>query len=125
VTDVDLDARLRALFADADTSHGFEARLAARVAALRAAPDARLLILAERDREATRQRLRREAWFNVATAAGTGVAALALIWREGPAVARWVEQGLAAAPDFSTLAGFAFVALGLGVWAILQRLSPR
>jgi len=121
----ELDARLRALFAAADTAPGFEARVMARVAAQRAAPDAKLLLLAERRREAIRQRLRREAWMNSATAAGIGAALVALVWREGPAVAHWVEQGLAAASDAGSLGAFAFVALGVGAWVALQRLLPR
>ena len=120
-----LDARLRALFADADTAPGFEARVMARIAAQRAAPDAKLLLLAERRREATRQRLRSEAWMNSATAAGIGAALIALVWREGPAVARWVDQGLAAAMDIGSLASFAILALGLGGWIVLQRVLPR
>ena len=88
----DLDARLRALFADADTGPGFEAQVMARIAARHTAPDAKMLLLAERHREATRQRLRREAWMNVGTAAGIGTALIALVWREGPAVARYLTQ---------------------------------
>lgn len=121
----DLDARLRTLFADADTAPGFEARVMARIAARHAAPDAKMLLLAERNREATRQRLRREAWMNVGTAAGIGAALIALVWREGPAVARWVEQALAAATDVGSLGAFACVALGIGTWVALQRLMPR
>ena len=121
----DFDARLRALFADADTTPGFEARVMARVAARRASPDAKLLLLAERRREAIRQRLRREAWMNSATAAGIGAALVALVWREGPAVARWVDQALAAATDAGSLASFALLALGLGGWIVLQRVLPR
>jgi hypothetical protein len=120
----DLDARLRAIFAGADTLPGFESRVMARVSALQA-PDAKLLLIAERRREATRQRLRREAWSNAATAAGVGAALIALVWREGPAVAQWVERGMAAASDFGSLSGFAFLALGLGAWVALQRALPR
>lgn len=121
----DLDARLRALFADADTGPGFEAQVMARIAARHTAPDAKMLLLAERHREATRQRLRREAWMNVGTAAGIGTALIALVWREGPAVARWVEQGLTAASDVGSLGTFAFVSLGIGTWVALQRLMTR
>ena len=121
----DLDARLRTLFADADTAPGFEARVMACIAARHAAPDAKMLLLAERDREATRERLRREAWMNVGTAAGIGAALIALVWREGPAVAHWVEQGIAAAFDIGSLGTFAFVSLGIGTWVALQRLLPR
>jgi hypothetical protein len=121
----DLDARLRALFADADTAPGFEARVMARIAARHTATDAKLLLLAERHREAIRLRLRREAWMNVGTAAGIGAALIALVWREGPAVVRWVEQGLAAASDLGSFGTFAFVSLGIGAWVALQRLLPR
>ena len=121
----DLDARLRALFADADTGPGFEAQVMARIAARHTAPDAKMLLLAERHREATRQRLRREAWMNVGTAAGIGTALIALVWREGPAVARWVEQGLTAASDVGSLGTFAFVSLAIGTWVALQRLMTR
>ena len=121
----DLDARLRALFAEADTGPGFEAQVMARIAARHTAPDAKMLFLAERHREATRQCLRREAWMNVGTVAGIGTALIALVWREGPAVARWVEQGLAAASDVGSLGTFAFVSLGIGTWVALQRLMPR
>jgi len=58
-------------------------------------------------------------------AAGIGTALIALVWREGPAVARWVEQGLAAASDVGSLGTFAFVSLGIGTWVALQRLMPR
>jgi hypothetical protein len=124
VNERDLDARLRAIFADADTAPGFEAQVMARIAAQHA-PDAKLLVLAERRREATRKRLRWEAWTNSATAAGVGIALIALVWREGPLVARWMDQALAAASDFGSLSSLAFLALGLGVWAATQRFLPR
>ena len=120
-----LDARLRALFADADTAPGFEARVLARIAALHTTPDAKLLILAERRREATRQRLQQEAWTNSATAAGIGAALIALVWRKGPVVAHWVDQALAAASSFGALGSVAIIALGLGTWVALQRALPR
>jgi hypothetical protein len=124
VSERDLDARLRAIFAAADTLPGFESRVMARISALHA-PDAKLLLLAERRREATRRRLRREALSNAATAAGVGGALIALVWREGPAVAQWVERGTAAASDFGSLSGYAFLALGIGVWAAVQRFQSR
>jgi hypothetical protein len=97
----------------------------ARVAAPRAVADPKLLILAERSREVTRRRLRREVWMNAGTAAGIGAALVALVWREGAAIAPWVEQGLAATSDMGALAGLAFVALGFGAWIALQRFMPR
>ena len=125
MSDRGLDARLRALFAHADTTPGFEARVLARITALHATPDAKLLILAERRREATRQRLQQEAWTNSATVAGIGGALIALIWREGPAVTHWVDQALAAASSFGALGSVAIIALGLGTWVALQRALPR
>lgn len=125
MSDAGVDARLRTLFAGVDTAPGFDAAVMARVAALRATPDPKLLILAERSREVTRRRLRREAWMNAGTVAGIGAALIAFVWREGPAIAHWVEQGLAATSDMGSLAGLAFVALGFGAWIALQRLMPR
>lgn len=122
---VDFDAHLRRLFAAADTSPDFEARLAARIAALRSLPEEMLRARIERRREAARIRLRREALLNAATAAGVGAAFIALIWREGSSVAHRVEEGLAAASDPGALMGVALVTLALGIWLALQRLSTR
>ena len=120
-----LDARLRRLFAGTDTAPGFEARVLARVAALPAMPVAELRLRYERRRQAARDRLRREAGFNLATAVGAGVAAIALIWREGPAVARWMDTVLAASSDFATLAILSSLALGLGLWVTFGRVAGR
>ena len=121
----DLDARLRALFADADTGPGFEAQVMARIAA-QALPGCLAMAFGEEEHFLVGCRVpRREAWMNVGTAAGVGTALIALVWREGAAVARWVEQGLAAASDVGSLGTFAFVSLGIGTWVALQRLMPR
>lgn len=121
----DLDARLRRFFAGNDTAPGFEARVLARVAALPVVPVADLRLRYERRQLEARERLRREAWLDTATAVGVGIAAIALIWREGPAVARWTASFLAAASDQGTLAGVSLLALGLGLWVTFARLAGR
>lgn len=122
----DLDARLRQLFAGTDTSPDFEARLLARVAGLPALPvDTLRLVYARRDFE-ERARLRRAARLNIATALGIGAAAIALVWREGPAVARWMDALLAASRDSGgMLTAVAFLAAGLAVWATVGRTAGR
>ena len=120
----DLDARLRRVFAGADTAPDFESRVLARVAALPAVPVADLRLRYERRQLEARERWRREAWFNAATAVGAGVAAIALVWREGPAVARWMDSFLAASNQ-GTLTGMALLALGLGLWAAFGRPAGR
>ncbi len=119
-----LDARLRAFFANTDTSASFEAQLMARIEALHAAPDAALLDMAERHRDATRRQLREDTWMNAVTATSVLAALIALVWHEGPAVTRWVELGLAAAAGPGTLAGVTFVATGVSVWIALRRFLP-
>jgi hypothetical protein len=125
MSDGDLDARLRRALAGVDTSPDFESRLAARIAALPGVPEEILRVRIERRRQVLRGRLRREALLNALTAAGVGAALIALVWREGPAVARWVQGGVAVASDPGALTGLAFLAVGLGAWITLQRLSPR
>jgi hypothetical protein len=120
-----LEARLRRLFAGIDTAPGFEARVLARAAALPAVPVADLRLRYERRQLEARERLLREAWLNAATAIGAGVAAIALVWREGPAVARWMESFLAASSDLGTLTGVSLLVLGLGLWATIGRLAGR
>ncbi len=51
---------------------------------------------ADRRRLRAARRLRREAWMNAATVAGAGAAAIALVWRHGPAVARGTAAALEA-----------------------------
>ena len=121
----ELDARMRRLFADADTSPGFEAGVFARVATLVAAPVADRRTLAERRREIEHRRLRREFWTNAVTAAGIGAAGLAYVWRNGVDVARWVEESAAIASDPSLSMGFALAVLALGLWPALRSLLPR
>ena len=121
----ELDARLRRLLAGADTSPGFEARVLARVASLEAAPAADRRSLAERRRELERRWLRRESWMNAVTAAGIGAAGIAVVWRNGPNVARWVEESASIAADPAPLMGFALAVLALGLWPALRSLLPR
>jgi hypothetical protein len=128
VSDADkdaLDARLRRLFAGVDTAPGFEARLAARIEALPGLPGDVLRVRIELQRETVRRRLRREAWLNAATAAGVGAALVALVWREGPVVTRWVEAGIAATSDPGAYLGVAFAALAFGLWIPLGKLARR
>jgi hypothetical protein len=122
----DLDARLRRHFAGTDTEPGFEARVMARVSALPVLPVDQLRLLYERRDFEERARLLRTAWLNVATAFGVGVAAIVLVWREGPAVARWMDVVLAASRDTGgALTVVAFLAAGIGVWAALGRTAGR
>ncbi len=121
----DLDALLRRHFAGTDTAPDFEARVMARVAALPAVPVADLRLRYERRELETRERLRREAWLNAGTAVGVGAAAIALVWREGPAVAHWMEALLAASRDSGTLAAVSLLAVGLGLWVTLGRSAAR
>jgi anti-sigma factor RsiW len=120
-----LDARMRRHFAGIDTAPGFEARLAARIAQASAVPTAVLRARVERGHALAAQRLRREARVNVAIAAAVGVAAIALVWRHGPLVARWLDGALAGSLDPGTLMPIALGALGLAVWLPLQRYLPR
>ncbi len=119
-----LDARMRALFAGIDTSTEFEARVLARIGTLHAGPDANLLVCAQRHREATRRRLRQQAWMNATTAIGIGAALIALVWQQGPAVTHWVQRGLATTSDSGALAAVTFAALGVSAWIALRRLLP-
>lgn len=119
------DARLRRAFAGVDTAPGFEARVAARVAALRVEPADVLRARAESGRLREARRVRRETWLNAVTAAGAGVAAIAVVWRHEPAVARWTESQLAAASDPAVLMGIALSALALGLWPALRGRLPR
>jgi hypothetical protein len=122
---VSFDERMRRAFAGVDTSAGFEARLLARVAELPAVPAGELRARFERSRARARRSLVREAWLNAATAAGVGIAAIALVWRQGPAVARWTEAALATAADPGELAKVAVLALAAGLWTVLRKLLPR
>jgi hypothetical protein len=121
----DFDARMRRLFAGADTAPGFEARVHARVAALEAQPAAGRRADAERRRELERRRLRREAWANGAIVAGSGAAGVALVLRHGAEVSHWVERIAAVASDPSLSTGFALAVLAAGAWPLLRSFRPR
>ena len=122
---VELDEGLRRTFAGIDTSAAFEARVAARIAALPAAPRAADLARVERQRANSARRLAREAWINTSTAVGIGAAAIAVVWRHGPAVARWTEDALAVASSPEVLLPAAMTVLAAGLWPVLRRLMPR
>jgi hypothetical protein len=121
----DFDARMRRLFAAADTLPGFEARVQARVAALEAQPAAGRWADAERRREIERRRLRREAWANGAIVAGTGAAGVALVLRHAAGVSQWVERIAAVASDPSLSTVFALAVLVAGAWPLLRSFRPR
>lgn len=120
-----LDARMRRAFADIDTRPGFEARVADRIASLCAEPADVLRERVERSRARAAGRLRREAWMNAASVAGVGAAAIALVWRHGPAVARGTAQALEVASAPGALMGLAMATLALGLWPVLRGLLPR
>jgi hypothetical protein len=120
-----LDARMRRAFADVDTRPGFEARVAARIASLDAEPAEVLRERVERSRVRAAGRLRREAWMNAATVAGVGAAAIALVWRHGPAVASWTAEALMVASAPGALLGLAMATLALGLWPVLRGWLPR
>ena len=121
----DLDTRMRRLFEGVDTSPGFEARVLARVASLESDAAAALRNLAERRRALEQRWLRRESWMNAITAAGIGAAGIAVVWRNGPSVVRWVEDSSSLVSDPSLLMGFALAVLALGLWPALRSLLPR
>ena len=120
-----LDTRMRRLFEGVDTSPGFEARVLARVASLESDAAAALRSLAERRRALEQRWLRRESWMNAVTAAGIGAAGIAVVWRNGPSVVRWVEDSSSLVSDPSLLMGFALAVLALGLWPALRSLLPR
>jgi hypothetical protein len=121
----DLDTRMRRLFEGVDTSPGFEARVLARVASLESDAAAALRSLAERRRALEHRWLRRESWMNAVTAAGIGAAGIAVVWRNGPSVVRWVEDSSSLVSDPPLLMGFALAVLALGLWPALRSLLPR
>lgn len=121
----DFDARMRRLFAGADTLPGFEARVHARVAALEARSAAGLRKDVERRRELARRRLRREAWANGAIVAGTGAAGVALVLRHAEEVTQWIE-GIAAVASVPSLSlGVTLAVLAAGAWPLLRSFVPR
>ncbi len=119
------DARMRRLFAGVDTSPGFEARLATRVAGLSVVPRDLLRARVERAREISARRLRRESLTWLATAAATGAAGLALVSRHRDSVAAGVEALLAAAADPGQLGAIAAAVLASCLWPVLKRHLPR
>jgi hypothetical protein len=119
------DSRMRRHFAGIDTSPEFSARLAERIAASTAEPAAARRARIERQRETLRQGLRREAWTRAAAAASLGAAAIAVMWRHGPAVAGMVEGLLAVLAEPSLLSGIATAVLAASLWPVLQRYLPR
>jgi hypothetical protein len=62
---------------------------------------------------------------NAVTAAGIGAAGIAVVWRNGPNVARWVAESASIAADPALLTGFALAVLALGLWPALRSLLPR
>jgi hypothetical protein len=121
----DFDARMRRVFADVDTGPGFEVRVAARIASLHTEPAEVLRERIEHGRMRAAGRLRREAWMNMVTVTGTGAAAIALVWRHGPAVARWTGEALEVAAQPAALMSLAIATLALGLWPVLRGLLPR
>ena len=121
----ELDRRLRCAFAAIDTSAGFEARVAARVAALPAAPRAADLARVEHQRTSAARRLAREAWMNAATAVGIGVSAIAVVWRHGEAFSRWTGDALMVASSPEVMLPAAMTVLAAALWPVLRRLMPR
>ena len=117
----DFDARMRRLFADADTGPGFEARVMQSVSALRQAPRTDLRAQFERARARATRSFARQAWTNVATAVGTGTAGIALVWRHRLEITQSVQTGLSAAADPGVLMGIAAVVLAVGFWPVLRR----
>ena len=118
---VDFDARMRRLFAGVDTAPGFEARVMQGVAALGRAPRTELRAQIERSRSRSARDLARQAWTNVATAAGVGAAGIALVWHQRLEITQAVQTGLAAAADSGFLLGIAAAVLAAGLWPVLRR----
>lgn len=120
----ELDARLRRAFAGIDCSAGFEAVIAARIAQLpvdRADQRERL----EREHARDAKRFVREAWMDLASALGIGAAAIAVVWRHGASVARWMEDVLAVAANPEVVTPAAMAVLAAGLWPVLKTLMPR
>ena len=121
-----LDLRMRRMLADLDASTGFESRVMQRIAALAANAGVRTADLRaqfERRRELVRRRLRREAWSNAISIAGTGVAVGALVWRYSAEIMQWATAPdllVAAAPIL--IAGAALAAIGAAAWPFLPRM---
>jgi hypothetical protein len=120
-----LDVRLRRLFAGLDTSPGFGARVALRVAALPVVPRDVLRERVERSRALAARRLRRESLTWGATASAAGAAGLAVVWRNHEIVAAGVEDVVAAATGQGPLANVAVAVFAACLWPVLRRYLPR
>ena len=118
----DFDARMRRLFADADTASGFEGRVMRRVSTLSQVSRPDLSAQFESARAQATRGLARQAWMNVATALGVGAAGMALVWKHGPAVVAWVLNNVA---DPGNLTIFGCAVLAAGLWPFLQKHLPR
>jgi hypothetical protein len=122
-----LDERMRRMLAGLDAEAGFEARVMQRVAAKAVrtgAAGADRSAEFERRREIARRRLRREAWSNVITIAGGGVAAFVLVWHYSAEIVRWVtESDLQATNEPVVLLAVALAAVGAALWPVRGRLS--
>lgn len=117
----DFDARMRRLFADADTAPGFEARVMQRVSAQSLAPRMELRAQVDRARARATRSLARQAWTNVATAVGVGAAGIAIVWRHRLEITQVVQTGLTDALDSGVLFSIAAVVLVAGLWPVLRR----
>lgn len=119
------DARMRSLVGRLDAQPGFEARVAARVAALGARADniEDLRARYEHRREVLRRRLSREAWTHGLTIGGIGLAAIALIWRFAPEIRNWGQTAdPSAAFDPLQIGGYSSVVLLAILWPLMRKL---
>ena len=117
----DFDARMRRLFAGADTAPGFEVRVMQRVSARNLAPRTDRSAEFERARANATRSFVRQAWMNVVTAFGVGAAGIALVWRHRLEFAHTMQAGLAVAADSGVLMGIALAVLAAGLWPVLRR----
>ena len=118
---VDFDARMRRLFAGADTAPGFEARVMQRVSARNLATRTDRSAEFERARANATRSFVRQAWMNVVTAFGVGAAGIALVWRHRLELAHTMQAGLAVAADSGVLMGIALAVLAAALWPVLRR----
>ena len=125
-----LDTRLRRLHAGLDARPGFEDRLTARVADLRAQRlqplPAEVVRRIEREYEQARARVDRDAKIEGLLLAAAGLGGALAVWQIAPGLARL----LATATQGTGPAAIAFGALPLAValmWAVLRRfdIDPR
>jgi hypothetical protein len=118
---IDFDARMRQLFADVDTTPGFEARVMRRASAQSLAPRMDLRAQFERARTHAARNLARQAWTNAATVVGAGAAGIAVVWRHRLEITQAVQVGLAGAVDSGLLLSIAAGVLAVGLWPVLRR----